>query len=160
MVTIANQLLDKIAILHITGAQSYQETVDAAPEHIDYHIHPFLPGLQAALSAADIVITRAGATSLAELAGLAKPIIIIPNAHLPSGHQVKNAEVYGKAGAAVVMDEAKIMLDNRKLTRVILALTASPEKRAVLGRKLHVFARPHAALDMAALIAEAAATKT
>lgn len=160
VVTIANQLLDKIAILHITGAQSYQETVDAAPEHIDYHIHPFLPGLQAALSAADIVITRAGATSLAELAGLAKPIIIIPNAHLPSGHQVKNAEVYGKAGAAVVMDEAKIMLDNRKLTRVILALTASPEKRAVLGRKLHVFARPHAALDMAALIAEAAATKT
>lgn len=157
--TIANQLLDKVAILHITGAQSYQETLQAAPEHIDYHIKPFLPGLSVALGAADIVITRAGATSLAELAALAKPVIIIPNVHLPNSHQVKNAEVYAKAGAAIMMDEAKIILDSRTLTRVILALTASPEKRAALGRKLHTFAKPHAALDMAALIAEAAATK-
>ncbi len=160
IVTIANQLLDKIAILHITGAQSYQETVDSAPEHIDYHIKPFLPGLSVALGAADIVVTRAGATSLAELAGLAKPIIIIPNIHLPNAHQVKNAEVYAKAGAAIMMNEKKLVLDNRTLTRVILALTASPEKRLQLGRKLHSFAKPQAALDMAALIAEAAATKT
>lgn len=160
IVTIASQLLDKIAILHITGTQNYQETVDAAPEHIDYHIKPFLPGLSEALGAADIVITRAGATSLAEMAGLAKPIIIIPNTHLPNGHQVKNAEVYAKAGAAVMMSEESIVLDSRKLTRVILALTASPEKRVLLGRKLHAFAKPQAALDMAALIAEAAAAKT
>lgn len=157
IVTIANQLLDTMAILHITGEYGYQETIDAAPEHIDYHIKPFLPGLNMALGAADVVITRAGATSLAELAGLAKPVIIIPNVHLPNGHQVKNAEVYAKAGAAIMMSEAQIMLDNRKLTRVILALTASAEKRTALAKKLHTFAKPHAALDMAALIAEAAA---
>lgn len=159
IVTIANQLLDKIAILHITGEQGYQETTETAPEHIDYHIKPFLPGLNIALGAADIVITRAGATSLAELAGLAKPVIVIPNVYLPNGHQVKNAEVYAKAGAAIMMSEEKIMLDNRKLTRVILALTVSPEKRIQLGKKLHAFAKPHAALDMAALIAEAAVAK-
>jgi UDP-N-acetylglucosamine--N-acetylmuramyl-(pentapeptide) pyrophosphoryl-undecaprenol N-acetylglucosamine transferase len=158
--TIANQLLDHVAILHLTGTQNYQETVDAAPEHIDYIIKPFLPGLSIALGAADIVVTRAGATSLAELAALAKPIIVIPNAHLPNGHQIKNAEVYGRAGAAVVIEEEKITLDHRKLTRVILALAASAEKRQQLGRKLHAFAKPDAALDMAALIAEAAATKT
>lgn len=160
IVTIASQLLDKIAILHITGTQGYQETVDSAPEHIDYHIKPFLPGLSQALGAADIVVTRAGATALAELAGLAKPIIIIPHEYLPNSHQLKNAEVYAKAGAAVLMREEKVMLDNRKLTRVILALTASADKRSQLGRKLHAFAKPDAALDMAALIAEAAAAKT
>ncbi len=158
--TIANQLLDKVAILHITGTGNYQETLAAAPEHIDYIIKPFLPGLSTALGAADIVVTRAGATSLAELAGLAKATIIIPHAQLPGGHQLKNAEVYAKAGAAVVIDEQKITLDHRKLTRVVLALAASAEKRQQLGRKIHAFAKPDAALDMAALIAEAAAAKT
>jgi UDP-N-acetylglucosamine--N-acetylmuramyl-(pentapeptide) pyrophosphoryl-undecaprenol N-acetylglucosamine transferase len=157
--TISSQLLDTVAILHLTGAANYQETVAAAPEHIDYIIKPFLPGLKTALGAADIVVTRAGATSLAELAGLAKPTIIIPNAVLPNGHQVKNAEVYAKAGAAVVLEEEKVKLDHRKLTRVILALASSGEKRAILGRKIHSFAKPDAALDMAALIAEAAAAK-
>jgi len=158
--TVASQLLDQVAIVHLTGSANYQETLAAAPEHIDYIIKPFLPGLETALGAADMVVTRAGATSLAELAALAKPAIIIPNAQLPNGHQVKNAEVYAKAGAAVVMEEEKITLDHRKLTRVILALAASPEKREILARKMHAFAKPDAALDMAALIAEAAATKT
>jgi UDP-N-acetylglucosamine--N-acetylmuramyl-(pentapeptide) pyrophosphoryl-undecaprenol N-acetylglucosamine transferase len=158
--TIAGQILDKVAILHITGQNNYQETLESAPEHIDYIIKPFLPGLSVALGAADVVISRAGATSLAEIAGLAKPVIIIPNQHLPNGHQIKNAEVYAKAGAAVVMEEQKITLDHRRLTRVILALAASGEKRAQLGRKIHAFAKPDAALDMAALIAEAAAAKT
>ena len=158
--TIANQLLDSVAIVHLTGTSNYQETVAAAPEHIDYIIKPFLPGLSTALGAADIVVTRAGATSLAELAALAKPTIIIPAAYLPNGHQTKNADVYAKAGAAVVIEEEKIKLDHRKLTRVILALAASAEKREILGRKIYTFAKPDAALDMAALIAEAAATKT
>jgi len=158
--TVASQILDKVAILHITGSDGYQETVAAAPEHIDYLIKPFIPGLAVALGAADIVITRAGATSLAELAALAKPVIIIPSPYLASGHQLKNAELYQKAGAAVVLDEQKLTLDHRLLTRVVLALAASAEKRAQLGRKLHTFAKPDAALDMAALIAEAAATKS
>lgn len=157
--TIASQILDKVAILHVTGTLSYQETLNAAPEHIDYIIKPFLPGLSTALGAADIVVSRAGATSLAELAALAKPTIIIPNAQLTSGHQIKNAAVYAQARAAVVLEEEKITLDNRKLTRVILALVASPEKRAELGKRLHAFAKPAAALDMATLIAEAASAK-
>lgn len=159
VVTIANQILDKVAILHLTGTATYQETVSVAPEHIDYIIKPFVPGLATALGAADVVISRAGATSLAELAALAKPTIIIPNGQLTGGHQLKNAAVYVKARAAVVLEEEKITLDNRKLTRVILALIASPEKRAELGKRLHTFAKPAAALDMATLIVEAATAK-
>jgi UDP-N-acetylglucosamine--N-acetylmuramyl-(pentapeptide) pyrophosphoryl-undecaprenol N-acetylglucosamine transferase len=157
---VANQLLDSVAILHLTGTANYQETLTTAPEHIDYIIKPFLPGLSTALGAADIVITRAGATSLAELAGLAKPTIIIPHPHLTNGHQIKNAAVYANAGAAVVLDEKKLTLDHRKLTRIVLALAQSPEKRAQLSRNIHAFAKKDAALDMAALIAEAAAAKT
>lgn len=158
--TIANQILDKVAIVHITGQANYQETLSAAPEHIDYIIKPFLPGLATVLGAADVVITRAGATSLAELAALAKPTIIIPHEHLASGHQLKNAQVYAKAGAAVVLDESKITMDHRRLSRAVLALVQSSEKRAQLSRKLHTFARPDAALDMATLIVQALGAKS
>lgn len=159
VVTIAPQLLDKVAILHLTGTKTYQETLAAAPEHIDYIIKPFLPGLATALGAADIVISRAGATSMAELAAMAKPVVVIPNQHLAGGHQLKNAEVYQKAGAAVVLNEEQVILDQRKLTRIILTLVAKAEKRQALGKKLHAFSKPDAALDMAALIAEAACAK-
>lgn len=157
--TIASQILDTIAILHITGTQNYKETVAAAPEHIDYLIKPFLPGLSGALGAADVVITRAGATSLAELAALGKATIIIPAAVLAGGHQLKNAAVYAKARAAVVLDEEKMMLDHRKLIRAILALATSAERRSQLGTRLHTFAKPDAAIDMATLIVAAAAAK-
>lgn len=157
--SIANQLLDHIAILHLTGTKNYQETVDAAPEHVDYIIKPFLPSMTIALGAADIVISRAGATSLAELAAMAKAVIIVPHPYLTGGHQIKNASVYAKSGAAIALDEEKIMLDHRKLTRIILALAASQQKRDKLGEKMHTFSKPSAALDMAALIAEAALVK-
>lgn len=157
--TIANQLLDKVAILHITGTKNYQETLNSAPEHVDYIIKPFLPGMSVALGAADIVITRAGATALAELAAMAKATIIIPHPNLSGGHQLKNAQEFAKAGAAVVVSETAITLDNRKLTRAVLALAVSAQKRQSFGEKLHSFARPAAALDMATLIAEAAVTK-
>lgn len=159
VVNIAPMLLDKIAILHITGTSNYQETLAAAPEHIDYIIKPFMPGLATAFGAADIVMTRAGATTLSELAAMAKPVIIIPNPHLTGGHQLKNAEVFERASAAIVVQEEDIILDPRKLAKMVVELMKDDKKRAEIGKKLYKFAKKDAALDMAALIVEAAYTK-
>jgi UDP-N-acetylglucosamine--N-acetylmuramyl-(pentapeptide) pyrophosphoryl-undecaprenol N-acetylglucosamine transferase len=160
VVTIAPQLLDKIAILHITGQANYQEVSEKAPEHIDYMIKPFLPeGLATAFGAADVVITRAGATTMIELASMGKPTIIVPHPHLTGGHQLKNAEVYEKANAAVVLQEEDIILDQRVLLKALADLFAHIDKRRALARNLHRFSKPEAALDLAALIVEAAATK-
>lgn len=160
VVTIAPQLLEKVAILHVTGTANYQEVLEHAPEHIDYIIKPFMPeGLAMAFGAADLVMTRAGATTMIELAAMAKPIIIVPHPHLTGGHQLKNAEVYGEAGAAVVLQEEDIILDQRVLLKTLIDIFTNTAKRHTMARNLHRFARPDAALDMAALIAEAAATK-
>lgn len=160
IVTIAPQLLDKVAILHITGQANYQEVLEKAPEHIDYIIKPFLPeGLASAFGAADVVMTRAGATTMVELASMAKPVIIIPHPHLTGGHQLKNAEVYGDANAAVVLQEEDIILDQRVLLKSLIEVFTNTAKRRTMARNLYKFARPDAALDMAALIVEAAATK-
>lgn len=155
---VAGRLLDKIAIVHYTGNTNYQETIETAPEHIDYIIKPFVASLETAFAAADVVVTRAGATAVSELAAMAKPAIIVPSPHLAGGHQLKNAEVFHKARAAIVLQEEDIILDGRKLAKAVAALVASPEKRKLLGGKLHTFAKPEAALDMAALIAEVACT--
>lgn len=157
---IAPQLLDKAAIVHITGNITYQETIDRAPEHIDYLIKPFISaGMAPLFGAADIVITRAGATTMQELASMAKAVIIVPNPFLTGGHQLKNAAVYEKAGAAVVVDEDELVTKPTVLRRAINDLLDDPRKRAALGARLYRFARPEAAVDMAGLIVEAAATR-
>lgn len=160
IVTIAPRLLNKIAILHITGQGNYKEVLETAPEHIDYIIKPFVPeGLAVVFGAADVVITRAGATALAELAAMAKPAIIIPSPHLVGGHQLKNADVYGDANAAVILQEEDIILDQRVLQRALIEMFANAVKRRTLTRNFKKFTKPDAALDMAALIVEAACAK-
>lgn len=160
IVTVAPQLLDKTAILHITGNVLYQEVLNNAPEHIDYIVKPFLPeGLATAFGAADVVVTRAGATTMVELAAMAKPVIIVPNPVLAGGHQLKNAEVFQKADAAVIVPEEDIILDQRVMLKALVDIFTNGARRRTIAKNLHAFAKPDAALDMAALIAEAAATK-
>lgn len=157
IVSIVPQLLPQTAVMHITGQANFQETTAQAPEHIDYIIKPFLPeGLALAYGAADVVVTRAGATSLGELAGMAKPIIIVPSPYLAAGHQLKNADIYAAAGAAVVLDEKKLILNPIKLKNTIVALLKDAKKRQVMAKALAGFARPDAAIDMAALVVTAA----
>lgn len=160
VVMIAPQLLSKVAILHITGQANYEEVIKSAPEHVDYIAKPFLAeGLAVAFGAADVVMTRAGATTMIELASMAKPIIVIPHPYLTGGHQLKNAEVYEQANAAVVLQEEDIILDQRVLLKTLINLFTDTAKRRELARNLFKFAKPDAAIDMAALIAEVAATK-
>lgn len=160
VMAIAPKLLDKVAILHITGQANYQEVLASAPEHVDYLIKPFLAeGMFAAFGGADVVLTRAGATTLIELAAMSKPVIIVPSPYLTSGHQLKNAAMYQEANAAVVLQEEDIILDQRVLLKALVDVFANTAKRRSLAKNLHAFAKPDAALDMAALIAEAAYTK-
>lgn len=157
---IAPQLLDKTAILHITGNQGHQETLSRASEHIDYVVKPFISaGMAPLFGAADIVITRAGATTMQELAAMAKAVIIVPNPYLTGGHQLKNAAVYEKESAAVIVDEDELVANTAVLRRRIEELLESPRKRAQLGARLYRFSKPDAAVDTAALIVEAVATR-
>ena len=156
---LAPKLLDKVLILHITGEHTYEETKLMAPKSPDYIIKPFIAtGMAPLFGAADVVITRAGATALQELAAMSKATIIVPNPLLTGGHQLKNAAIYDDAHAAIVIDENKMVVNPLYLKKAIEILINNPQKNKELGKRLHTFARPDAAVDMAALIAEAAAT--
>ncbi|MEI6033712.1 MAG: undecaprenyldiphospho-muramoylpentapeptide beta-N-acetylglucosaminyltransferase [Verrucomicrobiae bacterium] len=110
-----NQLLFKAAtllagsgiqIIHLTGdrddrlaAANYQR------DEIPHYVSPFHHRMEEAYSAADLVISRAGASSLSELSRFALPSILIPYPFATDDHQTANAEIYVRAGAAEMLME-------------------------------------------------------
>lgn len=87
-------------------------------------------------AAADLIITRAGANSIAEFAAQSKPCILIPNPYLTGGHQLKNAEAVKKIAGAEVLYE-KYMLDSHEVLQQIQDLLADKPKLLSLGNNLH-----------------------
>lgn len=144
---------DGFSIYHVTGKKHFATVKRLAFEHPDYHVVEFVyKDMAQVLGAADIVVSRASATFLQELASLAKPTIIVPAAHL--GDQIKNATVYEAARAAIVLQDAEIK-DGETLYRSIAQWRSDPSASADMTTRFHAFAKTSAAADVARLITEA-----
>jgi UDP-N-acetylglucosamine--N-acetylmuramyl-(pentapeptide) pyrophosphoryl-undecaprenol N-acetylglucosamine transferase len=143
-----------VAIYHVTGKSHYEVVAPLVKDISQYMAVPFVyEKMNEVLGAADVVISRASATFLQELAGLAKAVIVVPARQL--GDQLKNADVYKAADAAIVMSDDEIGAATN-LEDVIVGLIDNEELRKTMGDKLHAFARPDAAPDLAMLILKAA----
>ena len=101
--------------------------------------------------AADLIITRAGASAIAEFALQGKACIVIPGLALAGGHQIKNAQVLKEAAAAKVLP-ADVSAES--LLNVATNLLKKPTERVKLADNLSSMAKPNAAQDLAALILE------
>lgn len=153
VLSIAPSLIEHAAVFHITGARSFNHVNNVAPGVATYMVKSFVAkNMAIVLGAADVIVTRAGATTLSELAALAKPIVIIPNPMLTGGHQLKNANVYEKAKAAVVLQEIDLEKNPLILLHELTALLKDKKERQRLGHALHGFAMPEAATRTAKLI--------
>ena len=108
------------------------------------------------MGAADVVVSRAGATTIAELASLKKSVILVPFARLPGAHQTKNAERLEKSGAVSVVDDPKMVQHPEILLDEIRRLIKSPRVRADLADRLAEEARSDAARRLADIILEEA----
>lgn len=108
--------------------------------------------------AADIIITRAGATNLAEFALQGKACIIIPSPFLTGGHQLKNARYLQDQQAAIVIDERDIQADPNRLARQVSDLLKNADLRQQLGHRLADFSKPDATNALALLLLEVAQT--
>lgn len=138
----------------VAGKRNYVSVKEAAAPYHNVTVVEFInEGLVDLFKAADIVVTRASATILQELAGLAKPIIAVPARAL--GDQHKNAAVYEAANAAIIMSDDEIAMPGR-LGAQIIDLLHDTSRRKALAARLHEFARPHAARDVATILYELA----
>jgi UDP-N-acetylglucosamine--N-acetylmuramyl-(pentapeptide) pyrophosphoryl-undecaprenol N-acetylglucosamine transferase len=106
--------------------------------------------------AADVVVTRAGATNLAEFALQGKACVIIPNPYLTSGHQLKNADYLAAKEAATVINETDLVDDPNRLSKQLSSLLNNPAMREELSKNISEFAKPEATKDLANLIIEQA----
>lgn len=156
MVEIGPQLLAAgYSVYHVTGKAAFEELSKALPKDEAYKAVPFVyEGFAAVYGAADVVITRASATALQELAAAAKPAVIVPNSSL--GDQLENAEVYSKKGAALMLRDEQLIEASSVLYDVVDELLHDDAKRKALSEAISVYAKPDAAKDVAELIVKAA----
>lgn len=106
--------------------------------------------------AADVIVTRAGATNLAEFALQGKACIVVPNPVLAGGHQLANARYLAEQQAAVVISETELADDPNRLARQVSTLLHDPGRRRQLSVKLAEFAKPQATAELARLILDEA----
>ena len=106
-------------------------------------VEPFLYDMGRRLGQADVVVCRAGATTLAEIAAAGKAAILIPLPSATDDHQRRNAEVLESAGAAELLLQAD--LTGAVLAERIAALAGDPERRQRMSAAARSLARPDAA---------------
>lgn len=148
--------LSDTAVVLVAGAGHYEELKDTAPKNSpNFQLHAFVDKMPSLLGAADVVVTRAGATTILELAALAKPTVLVPNGTLTGGHQLKNAAVYSEAQVAIVLDEPTIAAEPSLLIKAIKSYLKDQKTTTAMTKRFHKFAKPNAAKDTAKLILSA-----
>lgn len=156
------ELLQFTSVALVAGRKHYEsmldlkkyENWDHASLESDFRMWEFNTTMDELMGAADVVVSRAGATTIAELAALKKAVILVPFERLPGGHQSANAGRLESREAAVVVKDSEMMKSPASLLEAIRHLVRSPRLRADLADHLHEEAHANAASRLADLILE------
>ena len=158
------ELLKFTSVGLVAGRKHYEDMIDLkkyenwekANLESNFRMWEFNTTMNELMGAADVVVSRAGATTIAEMAALKKATILVPFERLPGGHQVKNAERLEAAGAAAVVTDSTMMEHPDQLLDEIRHLVKSPRLRADMADLLAKEARSDAAKHLAEIILEEA----
>lgn len=157
----ASELLDRysdLAIVHIAGRANEQQLRADYEQRIGtraidrVHVKGFINNLYQYSAVANVVVTRAGGTSMAEFAAQSKACIVIPNPFLTGGHQLKNAKVLSDRKAIRMVDETVLQEDEKSLMPPLVDLLDNPEKAKQLGQKLGAIEHSDAAHTIAMIL--------
>ena len=121
-------------ILHLTGERDYERVHAAIGDRAT--VKPYLDNPADAYAAADLVLSRAGASTLAELIALNLPAILVPYPYATQGHQQANADAVVSAGAAVAIEDSA--LDSKQLAAALEKLT--PERLTAMRQSARLLA--------------------
>jgi len=144
-----------LRVIHQTGERDYEEVAAAyrklsPPDQME--VVPFLFDIPRAFRQADLVVSRSGAMTVAEITVSGKPAILIPFPHAVQGHQERNARVLERAGAAQVIADAR--LSGEVLAGAIAASLANPNRLSEMGRSSKALGQADAAEQVVAACRE------
>ncbi len=153
-----DQLLERVEVIHISGELDWP-TVEAARQVLSgekasrYHAYPYLhQEMGAALAAADLVISRAGASTLGEFPYFGLPAILVPYPYAWR-YQKVNADALTEKGAAIMMEDARL---KSGLYLTVEKLIETPEKLETMRQAMLALRTPDAAAKIAAQLQELA----
>lgn len=153
---------DDLHVVHVTGPKELDAVTEALAltpdEQRRWHLHGFTDRMGEAMAAADMIVSRSGATSLAEIAARALPALLVPFPFATEDHQTMNARSCVEAGAAFMVADADV--EGPEFERLLRTLVEDAGAR----ERMAAAARAQKAADAAALLAdavvEAAETRT
>ena len=147
---------NNVRLIWQTGKEDYEHVIVAAkklsPKMV--WVSPFIDRMDYAYCASDLVVCRAGATTIAEITRLGKPAILVPYPHAAANHQFENAKSLVDAGAAEMLNDSEI---NDKLFTTILN-TLTPERLSYMGEQSKKLGKPDASKILAQRIINLART--
>jgi UDP-N-acetylmuramate dehydrogenase len=152
------RLVEKVSVLHVTGDDGFDQAVhnrDLLPDDLRHRYRPerFLGDeMTEALAAADLVVGRAGSSTLSEVAAFGLPMVVVPYPHA-AGHQRRNAEELARVGGARLVEDEAFDADALLAAAAILDDPALHDSMAAAARSL---ARPGAADAVVELVLAAA----
>jgi UDP-N-acetylglucosamine--N-acetylmuramyl-(pentapeptide) pyrophosphoryl-undecaprenol N-acetylglucosamine transferase len=151
---------DDVAVHHVSGTRDYDDCVAAlaAGKHpgdaLEYSLVHYEDHMETLYARAALVVCRAGAVTVAELAAAAVPSVLVPLPGAPGDHQTHNARTLVDAGAAVLVPDAEC--DAARLDAVAGGLLADPARLGAMAAAARGLARPEAAARLADLVEEVA----
>jgi UDP-N-acetylglucosamine--N-acetylmuramyl-(pentapeptide) pyrophosphoryl-undecaprenol N-acetylglucosamine transferase len=142
---------DELRLVHQTGTAMHEEVLAAyAAAGRAAEVHPFLDDMEQRFAEADLVCSRSGATTCAELTVAGKAAVLVPFAQAADDHQRENAQALQAAGAARMVEEKE--LGGESLARVIGELVREPGRITAMEDAARRRGRPDAAARVADLL--------
>ena len=151
VINILPRLLEKCEIIHASGEKNYNQIKASSNKILEksdslkrkqYHLYPFLEEerLKHAYAVSDIIVSRAGAGGIFEIAAIGKPSLLIPLSTAAANHQTKNAWALTKIDGAVALEEKNITMN--MFLSAVFKLIDNPEKAKEMGEKAKAFYNP------------------
>jgi len=146
------RLKDSLDIVHQTGPHELEKVKTAYQQSAfpGARVVPYLDPMADEIAAADLVVCRAGAMTIGELAAVGRAAVLVPFAAATNNHQELNARVVEQAGGAVVITEAE--LSPERLAGAIGEIAGDPERAARMGAAARTLAMPEATKNIVDLI--------
>lgn len=153
--------LPELDVVHQTGARHGDSTMEAyscVGGPLDrVVVTPYLDDMAGQFVAADLIMCRSGASTMAELAAAGRASVLVPFPQAADDHQRKNAEVFVSAGAAEMIVEAE--LNEARLLATLTGLLQDDARRESMGANARSLAHPHAVREIAEMVSQLAHRK-
>ncbi len=149
--------LDGLQVIQVAGpleAESVRQALEAAGGDGGgrWRVYEYLSEMGEAIAASDFIVSRAGATTLAELTALGAPALVVPYPYATDDHQTKNAETFVEQGAALLVADAD--LDGEQFENGLLGALSDAPARATMSAASRELGRPDAAERVISLLHE------